>query len=217
MGKRSRPNSQRAKSPQLLVAMRRRTGQNVAMADSSDLRYLLIPGGGGSGADHWHHRWATSLPNCSWVDQADPNGGTRAEWVATINNAVTASSTPAVLVAHSLACIAVAHLAAAHDGPVAAALLVAPADIDGDWAKPDSLYKRFQPIPMHPFPFPTTVVASTNDPFLALDRARSLATAWGAELEIAGDHLHLGSDALLDTWLAGQVHLEELTGRVGGS
>lgn len=192
-------------------------GQTAAMADRLELRYLLIPGGGGSGADHWHHRWAASLPNCSWVDQADPEGGSRAEWVATINNAVAASSTPAVLIAHSLACIAVAHWAAAHDGPVAAALLVAPADIDGDWAEPDSLYKRFQPIPMDPLPFPSTVVASTNDPLLASDRARSFATAWGAELEIAGDHLHLGSDALLDTWPAGRVYLRELVGRVGDS
>ena len=185
------------------------------MTDNPELRYLLIPGGGGSGVDHWHHRWSVSLPNCSWVEQDDPDGGTRAEWVATINAAVAASSTPAVLVAHSLACIAVAHWATAHNGPVAAALLVAPADIDDEWAEPDSLYKRFQPIPMHRLPFPSTVVASTNDPFLALDRARSLATAWGAELEIAGHHAHLGSDALLDTWPDGQIYLRDLVGQLG--
>jgi len=192
-------------------------GKRAAMADNPELRYLLIPGGGGSGVDHWHHRWAASLPHCSWVDQADPDGGTQPEWVATINNAIAASSTPAVLVAHSLACIAVAHWATAHDGPVAAALLVAPADIDDDWAEPDSLYKRFQPIPLHPLPFPSTVVASTNDRLLTSDRARSFATAWGAKLEIAGDHLHLGSDALLDTWPTGRGYLRELVGRVGGS
>ena len=187
-------------------------GDTVAMPVSSELRYLLIPGGGGSGVDHWHHRWAASLPNCSWVDQADPAGGTRAEWVATINNAVASSSTPAVLVAHSLGCVAVAHWSSAHDGPVEAALLVAPADVEDDWAEPDSLYKRFQPIPMDPLPFPSTVVASTNDPLLTLDRARSFATAWESKLEIAGDHLHLGSDALLDTWPAGQRYLRELIG-----
>ena len=192
-------------------------GQTAAMTDNSEVRYLLIPGGGGSGIDHWHHRWASSLPNCSWVDQADPDGGTRTEWVATINNAVAASSTPAVLVAHSLGCVAVAHWAMAYNGPVGAALLVAPADIDGDWTEPDSLYKRFQPIPMHPLPFPSTVVASTNDAFLATDRARSLATAWGAELKIAGDHLHLGSGALLDAWPEGRGYLRELVGRVRGS
>lgn len=183
------------------------------MSVNGELRYLLIPGGGGSGPDHWHHRWAGSLPHCSWVEQDDPEGGSRAEWVATINNAVTASSTPTVLIAHSLACIAVAHWATAHDGPVAAALLVAPADVDDDWAEPDSLYKRFQPIPMHPLPFPSMVVASTNDPLLATERARSFASAWGAELEISGDHLHLGSDALLDTWPEGRIYLRELVGR----
>lgn len=180
------------------------------MADDSEIRYLLVPGGGGSGPDHWHHRWAASLPRCSWVNQADPGGGTRAEWVATIDRAIQASAQPVVLVVHSLACIAVAHWAAEHEGPVAAALLVAPADIDGDWAEPDSLYRRFQPIPMDALGFPSTVVASTNDPLLTLDRAQSFATAWGARLEVAGEHLHLGSDAQLDTWPAGRAYLDEL-------
>ena len=58
-------------------------------------------------------------------------------------------------------------------------------------------------------------MASTNDPFLALDRARSLATAWGAELEISGHHAHLGSDALLDTWPDGQTYLRDLVGQLG--
>ena len=122
--------------------------------------------------------------------------------------------------AHSLACIAVAHWAHGaghHDGPVAAALLVAPADIDDDWAEPESLYKRFQPIPLEPLPFPSTVVASTNDPYLSVDRARLFATAWSAGLEIAGDHRHLGSDALLDTWPAGRSYLDELVGRASRS
>lgn len=120
-----------------------------------------------------------------------------------------------MLVAHSLACIAVAHWAAIRcptdvPGPVAAALLVAPADVDDEWAEPGSLYERFQPIPTDRLPFRSTVVASTNDPLLSLERATELSNAWGSELAVIGNHLHVGSDALLDHWPEGRSILDDL-------
>ncbi len=177
---------------------------------ASTLRHILIPGGGGSGPKHWHHRWAEDLANCEWVHQIDPSGGSRAEWIDTINTQINSSREPAILIAHSLACIAVAHWAALWSGPVMGALLVAPADIDDDWAEPDSLYKRFQPIPMQALPFPTTVVASSNDPLLSLARANELASAWGSGVVEIGDHLHIGSDAELDRWPQGRTILDAL-------
>jgi len=178
--------------------------------------YLLVPGGGGSGPEHWHHRWANDLPNCDWVHQEDPSGGTCESWVATIDAAIRAQGEPVVLVAHSLATIAVAHWARSHSAPVLAALLVAPADVEAPWAEPDSVYKRFAPIPLAPLPFPTTVVASTNDPFLSTERAEQFAQSWNSDLAVIGDHLHIGSDALLDRWTEGRQLLSELVDRVNG-
>ena len=181
------------------------------------VRHLLVPGGGGSGPAHWHHRWAQELPNCEWVRQVDQSGGTRSDWVEAIDVKVNELAQPAILIAHSLACIAVAHWAASRKGPVVAALLVAPADIDDDWAEPDSLYKRFQPIALQPLLFPATVVASTNDPLLSIKRAEEFATAWGAHLEMIGDHLHVGSDAHLGEWPVGRTVLADLTERASAS
>jgi len=174
------------------------------------LRHLLVPGGGGSGPEHWHHRWAAGLPRVEWVHQQDPAGGSRADWLAAIDDQIHRSPNPVVLIAHSLACVAVAHWAARHDGPVVAALLVAPADVEDDWAEPESLYRRFAPIPMNPLPFPTVVVASTNDPFLSVERALQLSRSWNANVELVGDQLHIGSDAVLDEWPVGRAILDGL-------
>ena len=182
---------------------------------AATLRYLLVPGGGGSGAEHWHHRWADDLPNCDWIHQQDPSDGTRAEWVETIDGKINESSEPVVLIAHSLACVAVAHWSSTHSGPVAAALLVAPADIDDDWAEPDSLYKRFQPIPTQPLRFPSVVVSSSNDPFLSVDRALEFSQTWESGFVGIGEHLHIGSDADLGAWPEGRAVLAELLAQNG--
>ncbi len=52
------------------------------------------------------------------------------------------------------------HWATTHSGPVIGVLLVAPPDVDSDWAKHRSLYQQFRPVPMNAFQFPTMLVAS---------------------------------------------------------
>ena len=176
----------------------------------ADVQVLLVPGGGGSDSGHWHHEWASD-PHTSWVHQADQSGGSRADWVDTIEAAVAGAGGPVVLAAHSVACIAVAHWAAGGSTElVRGALLVAPADVEDDWAEPDSLYRRFAPIPRERLPFRSLVVASSNDPLLAVPRARRLAEDWDAQLVEIGPHLHVGADADLGSWPLGR----ELLGRL---
>ena len=43
------------------------------------LRVLLVPGGGGSGPDHWHSHWEALDPRVERVVQRDWEGGTREE------------------------------------------------------------------------------------------------------------------------------------------
>ncbi len=176
-------------------------------------RLVLVPGGGGSGPEHWHHAWAADDDRCEWVDQRNWDGGSRDDWVGALDRQIRTSTRPAVLVAHSLGTIVVAHWAATHTGPVVAALLVAPADIEDAWVTAGSVYEPFVPIPMTPLTFPSVVVASTDDPFLALDRGEQLAQAWGSEIEVVGPHLHLGSDARLGAWSAGRAILDRLISR----
>lgn len=177
---------------------------------STTVRVLLVPGGGGSGQDHWHTYWEAEDTRVERVVQADWEHGSRKDWVATLDRCIRSSAAPVVLAAHSLGTITAAHWAAAHSGPVIGALLVAPADIDGDWVKPGSLYEDFRPIPMQRLPFPSIIVASTNDPYLSLDRAHQFATAWGSAVENLGPLQHIGSECKLQSWPDGQRILERL-------
>ena len=175
-----------------------------------DIRVLLIPGGGNSGPDHWHTSWEAEDASMKRVVQADWTGGTREQWVATLDRHIQSSKQPTLLAAHSLGTVVVSHWAAAHTGNVIGALLVAPADVEADWPPEGSLYLKFRPIPMKRLPFASILVGSTNDPYLTIDRARTLASAWGSRLHMVGPLGHVGSDSKLGRWPDGRRLLEEI-------
>jgi hypothetical protein len=53
-------------------------------SEPNDVRILLVPGGGGSGPDHWHSYGEAADPRADRVVQRDWEAGTREEWVATL-------------------------------------------------------------------------------------------------------------------------------------
>ncbi|HLK91726.1 MAG TPA: alpha/beta fold hydrolase [Polyangia bacterium] len=172
---------------------------------------MIVPGLGGSGPAHWQTRWEALYPAHVRVEQRDWDHPRRAEWLAALASAVAGG--PVVLVAHSLGCALVAHAAAEPwSAAVAAALLVAPADVDSPAHTPPET-RDFAPLPLAPLPFPATVVASQDDPYVTLARARSLARAWGAALVDAGPRGHLNADSGLGDWPEGRRHLEALVAR----
>ncbi|WP_461346019.1 RBBP9/YdeN family alpha/beta hydrolase [Bradyrhizobium sp. USDA 4451] len=175
-----------------------------------DFRILLIPGGGNSGPDHWQTKWESEHDSMERVVQADWTGGTREQWVATLDRYVQSSKRPTMLVAHSLGNIVVCHWALAHAGNVIGALLVAPADVEADWPSEESLYQKFRPIPMQRLPFASILVQSTNDPYLTMDRAHALASAWGSRLHVAGPLGHIGSASHLGHWPDGLQLLHDI-------
>jgi predicted alpha/beta hydrolase family esterase len=164
---------------------------------------LIIPGLGGSGPHHWQTCLERSFPGTSRVWQDDWDRPDRSLWVGRLVAAIEAAP-GAVLVAHSLGCALVAHVAAERpDLPVEAALLVAPADVDSAVHTPGHV-RGFAPIPRAPLPFRSTIVASTNDPFMTFVRARELANAWGSDLVDAGAIGHINVDSGLGPWPAGE-------------
>jgi len=135
-----------------------------------------------------------------------------ASWVARLALELERADRPVVLAAHSAACAMVAHWAAGAAPrarrAVQAALLVAPSDPAGPNYPPEPV--GFHPVPMRPLPFPAIVIASDNDPYVSLERAREYARAWGAEfvlLERAG-HINVASGH--GRWAAGYELLARL-------
>jgi predicted alpha/beta hydrolase family esterase len=68
----------------------------------------------------------------------------------------------------------------------------------------------FAPMPLERLRFPSVVVASRNDPYVTLDRARQFAAAWGSRLVDIGDAGHINSQSGLGDWPSGLSLLEEL-------
>jgi uncharacterized protein len=170
---------------------------------------LIVPGLGGSGSHHWQTYLERSFPGAWRVQQDDWEQPDRAAWTGRLTAAVEASP-GAVLVAHSLGCAVVAHMAAARpDLPVAAALLVAPADVDREQSTPER-FRGFAPMPCVPLPFRSVVVASTDDPHMTLARARAFADDWGAEFVDAGALGHINVEAGFGPWPDGERMLRNL-------
>jgi hypothetical protein len=178
------------------------------------LTTLILPGLYDSGPDHWQSHWERTDPTCRRVVQADWETPRCEDWAATLDAAIAAHAGPVVLVAHSSSCALVAHWArdAAPERRerVRGALLVAPSDPEGPRypAGPTG----FAPMPLDALPFPSILVASTDDEYVSAATARAYAEAWGSRYVEIGACGHVNGASGLGAWPAGRALLDALRG-----
>lgn len=173
---------------------------------------VIVPGIGGSGADHWQSRWQAALPGTLRIEPASWDEPVVDDWVAAIDRAVAASPAPPVLVAHSLGCLAVAHWAVETDAAsarAAGAFLVAPPDPAGP-AFPGAAVAGGFTLPGGQLGIHATVLASTDDPYADLARSAEFAAAWGAGFVELGARGHVNAASGLGEWPEGLQLLEDL-------
>lgn len=170
---------------------------------------LVLPGWHGSGPQHWQSLWEKRHGYVR-VDQHDWARPLRGDWMARLEDLVLSRGEPAVLVAHSLACILVAAWSArsANTARVKAALLVAP--LDTEQADIREQLPTWSPIDLRALAFPSVLVASRNDPHCEFDRARLFAYAWGAQFMDHGQSGQIDAAAGLASWPEGHVLLQDL-------
>jgi uncharacterized protein len=169
--------------------------------------HLILPCRDNAGPDHWQSHWQAALPNMTRVEQDEWVAPRLVPWVARLDEYVARATRPIVLIAHSLGTSLIMHWARTRDcGRIAGAFMVAPSDRGPADVWPDAPQSGFAPMLLEPFPFPAMVLASRNDPYVAFDRARFFADAWGAELVDMGEAGHMGNSAELGLWPEGLVH-----------
>jgi predicted alpha/beta hydrolase family esterase len=185
------------------------------MRDATDVYdFLVLPGLGNSGVDHWQSYWCLSFRNATRVLQDDWNNPKVGDWLMRLDAAIDGGTRPAILICHSLSCSLAAHWAASRkSGRVAAVLLVAPSDVEDPAHTPDSV-RNFAPMPLSKFPVPALVVASTDDPYVSVARAETFADAWGADFCNAGELGHINSATRLQYWPQGLLLLGQLLARI---
>jgi uncharacterized protein len=171
-------------------------------------RVLILPGLYNSGPEHWQSLWEREGPWFSRVEQQDWEKPVRQEWVAVLEDAVAATGPDVVLVGHSTGCPLVAFWGAATSLTVRGALLVAPSDVEAPSYPIGPT--GWRPMPLRRLPFPTIVVASSDDRYCSLDRAQAFAEAWGSRFVNIGAAGHINAESGLGCWPAGRDLLADL-------
>ncbi len=172
-------------------------------------RFFIVPGLGNSGPAHWQTYFERQNPAFTRIEQREWDAPARAEWVATIDQALADEDlSQVVLIGHSLGCTTIAHWANTYGHRLKGALLVAPSDVETpQYATFPTT--GFGPMPLQRLPFPSKVVTSTNDPWVSLDRARQFAEAWGSELVVIGEAGHINAASGHGDWPEGLALLQE--------
>lgn len=171
---------------------------------------LILPGIGNSGPQHWQSLWEQSSSDFQRVPQRDWDNPVCEEWVGALEVAAQRAGSGVVVVAHSLACLVVAHWAAQAHAPIKAALLVAVPDPAGASFPNEAM--GFSATPTRPFAFPSIIVASADDPYGTIDHTTCLAKAWGSRLVSIGAYGHINACSGLGAWPEGYRLLIQLRG-----
>ena len=184
---------------------------------ASGATVITVPGFHNSGPGHWQTLWEQRRPDTRRADLGSWDAPQRTSWVARLDDCVRRARGPIFLAAHSLGCLAVAWwvqlIERVSGPPVAGALLVSPADLDRR-DTPAEL-ESFAPVPPARLPFPSILVASADDPWITLNRARGIAADWGSEFIDAGARGHLNADSGLGDWPEGEALLGRLIATSG--
>ena len=113
-------------------------------------------------------------------------------WSSRVRREITRAAGNVHLAAHSFGALAAVQAASDHECRIAGALFVAPADPEG--------FGVSEYLPQSALDFPAIVVASTNDPWMAIDRAAAWARVWGAEFINIGEAGHINAEAGFGPW-----------------
>jgi len=167
---------------------------------------LMVPGLRGSGPQHWQSLWERRFPRFQRVHQDDWNAPELDRWARKIVEAALPLEEPVLVVAHSFGCLAAVRAEVFQSGLIAGALLVAPAN--------PQRFDVEQSLPRWPLLFPSTVVASGNDPWMPLQAAQQLAADWGSEFVHIGSKGHINGDSGLGEWAEGQQLMHHLCRRM---
>jgi hypothetical protein len=170
---------------------------------------LVLPGLNGSGPKHWQTLWEQGEASFRRVQQKDWVTPHLSDWIEGISRGVVRARPPIVFAAHSLGCIALAHWTQTALpellSRIKGALLAAPADVDRpECAEP---IRNFRPVPRGVLPF-DSIVASSDDPYTPLARAREFAGFWGSRFVDIGPADHIATN--MGDWPEGKRLLRTL-------
>ena len=169
-----------------------------------------IPGLHNSDENHWQSHFERSQPSdfirINQLNWDEPDCET---WITKIEEDLKDfNHSELILIGHSIGCMAILKWFEKYGHIIKGALLVAPSDSERD-SYPDYI-TGFSPIPNIKLPFPSIVVASTNDHVTEIRRSEQFASLWGSELTIVENAGHIEPKSGFGEWPKGLDLLNEL-------
>jgi predicted alpha/beta hydrolase family esterase len=179
------------------------------------MHFVIVPGIDGSGPDHWQSRWqdawgvsATRIAPLSWTE---PD---LTDWCQALDRAAERyRASEVVLVTHSLGCLAAGYWLRRAQPGVRGAFLVAPPDAAGP--NFPTAAPSFTTFAATPLTVPGLVISSDDDPYCTPQKARRLASAWGAGHVGVGAVGHINTASGIGAWEAGRTLLTAFTAGLG--
>ncbi len=170
--------------------------------------YLIIPGLGNSGPEHWQTWFESTGTNFFRINQTEWDAPKCNDWVENIEKAISKyDPSTVVLIGHSLGCSTIAHWAKQTQFKIKGAMLVGPSDIEAPvYTFPAT---GFTPIPLQKLAFKSIVVASSDDPWVSIERAQYFAGCWGSELINIGNAGHINAVSGYGKWPKGLEILKQ--------
>jgi predicted alpha/beta hydrolase family esterase len=164
--------------------------------------YFIVPGLGGSGANHWQTHFEKSAANFQRIQQKNWNAPDINEWAENIEKAISGYDPESViLVGHSFGCLTISAWSNRYNKKIKGALLVAPPDIELIREKTGIILP--EKITTSKLNFPTLLVASTTDYWAGIESAESYAKSWGSEFVNIGDAGHINDLSGHGEWKQG--------------
>lgn len=121
------------------------------------------------------------------------------DWVSNINTAVMQYDPESViLISRSMGGIAIAHWASHYNLQIKGAMIVAPPDLENPFQ--NLPIENFTPIPTKKLPFPSVIVASSNDYWVTKERTIQFSRNWGSELLFIENAGHINAESGYTNW-----------------
>jgi len=172
------------------------------------LNTVFVAGYGNSLDGHWQEIWHKNRKNSYWVEQKNWDNPLCSDWVSELDRLLQSLEGPILLVTHSLGGSTLIEWCKKHStNNIVGAFIVAVPDVHSDYF-PDAI-SGYQDLALSPLPFPSTLIASTDDPYASIERAEQFAKHWEASFTNVGALGHINVDSKLDGWPEGLELLNE--------
>ncbi len=180
---------------------------------------VIVPGVGGSDAQHWQTWLEVQLPNSSRVEQQNWHLPILSTWVANLVTHIKSIPQPIQIIAHSFGCLTT--IAALNQYPelkkqIHSVLLVAPANparfsqhgFALEHENLSSLFRHYQ------IDMPALMVVSENDPWLGYDHATDYAAHWNIPYISQGMAGHINVASGFGPWPQVLDYIQQLQNQV---